>query len=418
MKPIERRNLLRLWLGYSLPEYYIFGQPKKEPENLLQSLNFYLYRWIVHPVKRRVAKYYLRLLKKAYKLKVIAVTGSTGKTTTKEMIASILKRQGKTVWSEANIDPVFNIPTTILKCLPSTRFLVLEMGVEFPGEMDFYLWLAEPDVAVITNIYPTHTLYFKNEDGVFEEKSKLIKFLSDKGTAVLSAENSYLKKLDKKIKSKVVWFGDTSGTTAKDIRLKDSKSTRFILQTNKGKLFVRIPILGKQFVQNALAATAVGQVLGASLSQIKKGLQNFLVPEHRMRAIKLKSGALVLDDSYNNNPQAAKEALKTLNELDGFRRKIVVFGDMLELGSLEKSAHMELGKLIGKMDVSFLIGVGKASNFLVKEAHKTLGTNKAVLVNSVQEAIPLVKPLLLPKTVVLVKGSRSIGLDKLVSELS
>src|SRR3989344_2587811 len=130
---------------------------------------------LIHPIKRRISKLYLIFLRRFFGLKVIGITGSAGKTSTKEMIISILSLKARTVASFANIDPVYNIPTTILRCTPLTKYLVLEMGVEYPNEMDFYLWLVKPDVGVITNIFPTHTLFLKDIEGVYKEKSKLIK---------------------------------------------------------------------------------------------------------------------------------------------------------------------------------------------------------------------------------------------------
>src|SRR3989338_4284515 len=123
------------------------------------------------------------------------------------MVTSILRQKGKTVSSYANIDPIYNIPSTILKCRPTTRFLVLEMGVEYPGEMDFYLWLAKPDIAVLTNIFPTHTQFFKDTAGVFREKSKLVRSLSKSDIAVLNSDDAKVRSLKNEIKSKIILYG-------------------------------------------------------------------------------------------------------------------------------------------------------------------------------------------------------------------
>lgn len=128
---------------------------------------------IYHPIKNLIANNYLFFLRKFTNIKVIAITGSAGKTTTKEMVTSILKQVAPTVWTKDNIDPVYNIPATILRCTPWTKYLILEMSVEYPGEMDFYLWLAKPDIGVITNIFPTHTEFFGDADGVLKVQSVL-----------------------------------------------------------------------------------------------------------------------------------------------------------------------------------------------------------------------------------------------------
>ncbi len=376
----------------------------------------YLLKFLVHPVKRRVAKYYLVFLRKVFGLKVIGITGSAGKTTTKEMTASILKRVSRTSFSYANIDPVYNIPSTILRCTPFTRFLVLEMGVEFPGEMDYYLWLAKPDIALITNVYPTHTEFLKNVGGVAKEKGKIAKALRANNFVILNKESQVLKEISKTIKAKIVWYGKEGDIRAEKARLKDDTSTEFTLVVGKNKLVVRLPVVGEQFVSNALGASAIGYCLKVTPQEIKVGLENFKPLEHRMAIHLLKSGAILLDDTYNNNPEAAKEALKTLKSIAGKRKMVVVIGDMLELGDLGLSAHRELGRLIGSLGVSNVIGVGPASYELVKTAKEDLGDN-ATWVSKMEEVLPLVKALLGKETVILIKGSRAIGLDRLVAKL-
>ena len=292
------------------------------------------------------------------------------------MVASILKQKGETVASIANIDPIYNIPTSILKCTPATRFLVLEMGVEFPGEMDFYLWLVRPDIGVILNIYPTHLEFFGSVNGVYREKSRLVKSLNRSSTAVLNAKDNYLKRLGDKLGCNVVWFDD----------------------------------------ENDSAAAAVGRVLGVKENLIKIGLVKYQNPEHRMREIRHKSGALIIDDSYNNNPEAAKRALKIFTDISSTKKKVVVFGDMLELGKFEEKYHRELGNILAQNGLIFLIGVGPASRVLIKEAAKTM-PNKTAWVEKNLQVLEYLKPYLKSGYAILIKGSRSIGLDKLVEQV-
>ena len=403
----NRPLVLRWWFG-PIPEEHTWIKNKSSKE--------YLYKFFFHPIKKRVAKYYLVLLRKLFGLKVIGITGSAGKTTTKEMIASILRRIGKTTASYANIDPVYNIPTTILSCSPLTRYLVLEMGVEYPGEMDFYLWLAKPDIGLITNIYPTHTVFLKNTEGVAREKGKLVEVLGDGGYVILNRENRLLQDISKRTKAEVIWYGQGGTVRAESISYERYASTKFTLVFRKNKLTVRLATLGKHFVNNALGAASIAYCLGISANQIKEGLEKFKPLEHRMATHTLKSGAILIDDSYNNNPEAAKEALKTLKEVSGKRKMVVVFGDMLELGSLSLSAHEELGRTVSAMGVNQLIGVGEASKDLVGEAKKNMGNN-ASWVEGSDEALGPLKRILGKDTIVLIKGSRSIGLDRLVAKL-
>lgn len=380
-----------------------------------------LKKYLYHPIKRRIAKYYLAFLRKVFGLKVIGITGSAGKTTTKEMLASILKQKARVVYSYANIDPVYNIPTAILRSTPWTRYLVLEMGVEYPGEMDYYLWLAKPDVGVITNIYPTHTLFFKNIDGVFAEKAKLIKGLKVDDTAVLNVSDRYLKNLGKLTGSRIIWFGENTEVMSTEKRITDDFHTGFNLIFNnevEDKVYIDLNITGKQFIENALAASAVAKVFGFTLKEVQRGLESFQSQDHRMKIIKHKSGAVIVDDSYNNNPEAAKATLETFSNLSKDRKKVIVFGDMLELGDLEPEYHKDMGEFIGKLKVDRLICVGKAVGITADSAAKIIGADHVFFVPHWKDAIPILESDLNDKVMVLVKGSRSIGLNNLVDQVS
>lgn len=409
--------IIRWWVTPKLPKDDIYTDHTIGGKNTLDRIKKYCSQWLVHPLKRRLARVYLKFLQKVTDIKVIAITGSSGKTTTKEMIASILSLKGKTVWTPKSIDSVYNIPNTILKTPPDTKFLVLEMSVEFPGEMDFYLWLAKPDVAVVTNVFPTHTLYLSNVAGVAGEKEKMISSLGKGALAVLNLANSFTRKMGNKTKAKVIWFGEKGDVSVQNQVVTKNMNTEYTLTANKGKINVRLNSVGEQFVENSLAATGVAYALGIGLKDIKRGLETFRMPEHRMHLFKHQSGALIIDDSYNNNPQAAIAALKTLERVSGNKKRVVVMGDMLELGKLEKKSHIEIGKLIGKMGVDYLIGVGGASKLLVAEAKSHIGEGKCAWVSSYTGVLPFLKPHLNDNTVVLIKGSRSISLDKVVSRL-
>jgi len=372
---------------------------------------------LIHPVKRRIAKYYLSFLRKFFGLKVIGITGSAGKTTTKEMLASTLKLKGRTVWSHANIDPVYNIPTTILKCTPWSKYLILEMGVEYPNEMDFYLWLAKPNIGVITNIYQTHTEFLEDVEGVAEEKGKLLTALGELNFAVLNKEDLKLRKMVEGAKAKIIWFGERGDVRARDVVLNEGGTTEFILNIGPKKFKAKIPILGEQFVENALAAAAVARVLGVSAKLIIQGLANFQRQEHRMNVFRHISGAIIVDDSYNSNPAAVKETLKTFLQIGARKHKIVVLGDMLELGKYTKKSHQELGRLISGLGIDFLIGVGKAAKIMTEEAQKRMGSGRVKVFASRKEVYPFIKRFLKSGNIILIKASRSIGLDKLALRL-
>ncbi len=321
-------------------------------------------KYIYHPVKNIIAKVYVLILQKIFGLMVIGITGSSGKTTTKEMLAGILKLHGKTVWSKDNIDPVFNISSTILRCTPFTKYLILEMGVEYPNEMDFYMWMVKPKIGVITNIFATHTLYFGDENGVLKEKSKLVK---NSQIAVLNEDNKYLKNLKFTLKAKEYWF----------------KNGENSIETDKN------------------AARKVAEILGIEINEIL-----YESPKHRLQIIKHKSGAVILDDSYNSNPEAFISTLKYFNNLAGRNRKFLVVGDMLELGKIEETEHKRIAVEIKKYNFEKVFGVGKLVKLITPNLYK----------NSIDVLLDITK-YLKPNNYILIKGSRSIYLDKLVEKM-
>ena len=370
MQPKKINSLVRWWVT-----------PKLPPEDVFASHNF-ISQWILHPIKRRLARWYLRLLQKYTKIIVIGITGSAGKTTTKEMLAAILKLDGITVYTPKNVDSIYSIPNTILATPVWTKYLILEMGVEYKGEMDFYLWLAKPDIGLITNIFPTHTQFLGNIDGVFKEKSKLVIGLSKEGLAVLNSADAKLKNLSNKLNSKIIWF-------THDIN---------------------------PLKQNANAARALAKIFGISDEKIEKGLTGYKKPAHRLQIINHASGAMILDDSYNSNPGAAFSTLEYFNSIVR-GEKIAVLGDMLELGDLDESAHRELGRYVAKSNFKMVVGIGKSSKFLIEEVNKYSKKTKTYLFAEAEDAIPTIKQELKKGVSVVVKGSRSIGLDKLVDAL-
>lgn len=366
------KKYIQKWIGPNLP--FVHLRLKSGLKNIVLDL-------IYHPIKRRIARFYVFILQNYFGLTVIGITGSAGKTTTKEMLAGVLKLAGNTVWSKDNIDPVYNIPSTIIKCFMDTKYLILEMGVEYPNEMDFYLWLVKPSIGVVTNVYPTHTEFFGDENGVAKEKGKLIKSLPKNGYAFLNPKNMYTKNMAKLTKAKVIYF---------DVDENPS-------------------------VQNSNTARKIAEVLNVPEKLIEKGLKSYENPKHRLFTFKHKSGATILDDTYNSNPEALLSTLNVFNKLAKNNKKIAVIGDMLELGKLDESEHRRVGKEILKSSFDVVIGVGKSSKYLIDEVK---GSDcKTYLVDNQEEVLPILKPLLLNRNYILIKGSRSIYLDKVVDKL-
>jgi len=374
--------IIKWWVTPKLPYNDIFELPLLINKSILVKYKHIFSQWVIHPIKRRLAKRYLAFLQKYTTIVVIGITGSAGKTTTKEMLFSILKRQDKTVCTKTYLDPVYNIPNTILSTPIGTKYLILEMGVEYPGEMDFYLWLAKPQMGIITNIFSTHTQFLGDIDGVFKEKSKLVTGLSEEGFAVLNLGDSKLKSLDGKLKAKTFWF--------------------------KGDF--------NPLMENANAASVASEVFGVPKKVIKEGLVDYRKSDHRLNLIKHRSGAFILDDTYNSNPGAALSALGYFNNLSK-GEKVAVLGDMLELGDVDESSHRELGRAVSKGNFKVVVGIGKSSKFMIDEINKYSKDTKTYHFNNAKEAVSLVKTLLNKNTYLFIKGSRSIGLDKLIEKI-
>lgn len=407
----KENPIIQWWVGSGLPSVHIWMNKESLPKGKRLVFRLYYRKWLIHPLRRKVAKYYLLYLRKFSGLKVVGITGSAGKTTTKDMVEAILSSIGNTVASYKNIDPVYNIPTTIFRCRRKTDYLILEMGVEYPGEMDFYTWLANPDVGVITNIFPTHLEYFGSVGGVFDEKTKLVKNLNEKSTAVLNIEDELLNKLE--VKSKIIWYGNRGDLYFKRLKRKSDRTLTFnVLYDNKIEK-VELKVLGDHLAKNALAAISCGLSLGISLKKSCRHISKYKGTDHRMNIINHKSGAVVIDDSYNNNPEAAKSTLSSVKKYFRNKNIVVVFGDMLELGEKENSYHKDLGIYMKKLGINHLICVGEKS----KLTAKSFGKNSIVVVNEKEVDLEL-KKFFKKGNAILVKGSRSIGLDNLIERIT
>jgi UDP-N-acetylmuramoyl-tripeptide--D-alanyl-D-alanine ligase len=373
------------WMTPKLPPQDIFGLPLLKDKGIV-SVYYHLFsKWLIHPVKRRLSRVYLRFLQKTTDIKVIGVTGSAGKSTTTSMIADVLRVKGKTVSTPAGIDPVYNVPNTILKTPIGTKFLVMELSVEYPGEMDYYLWLVNPDIGVITNIFPAHTLFLGGIDGVLKEKSKLITGLGKQGAAVLNAGDVNLKRISGKLKSKIIWFPHVDGDPTRE---------------------------------NKNAAKAVGELMGIPVLQIEKSLKSYSPPEHRLFKLVTKKGYSILDDTYNSNPKAAVAALKYFDKNFGKQKRIAVIGDMLELGDYDKEGHRSVGVAAANLNFKVVIGVGSSVDMTLKEITKKSKATKVILTGNHTEALKALKPYLSRGANIFVKGSRSLGLDNLVRKIS
>lgn len=394
--------LLRLWTG-PLPHQELYPDRKVNP----------LLHWFIHPLKRRIAKYYLLFLQRISGLKVIAITGSAGKTTTKDLLTNILSLEGPTVATRDNITPTYNIPSSILKCSMRTRYLVLEMGVEYPGDMDFYTWLARPDIAVITAINLTHTYHLGTLADVAAEKGRLLSALTTSGSAVINADDP---NIQTGTSAQVFKFGTSPDNFVQIVNpvISPDLKTQMQLVINHKSYLINLSLIGRHFAASTAAAASAASLLSARPQNIVHGLETTPTLPHRMQLVPISDGPLVLDDSYNANPLAVIASLDTLIEISRLTGKIpvFVFGQMNELGQYEQPAHEEVGEKIKKLDIKYLFCTGPATKFTLA----TAGVGQYF--ETVDELTTAVSKFLNASHCTLIKASRSFHFETIVEALT
>lgn len=368
----------------------------------------------VHLTRQLAAKSYLKTLSG---VDVIGITGSVGKTLTQNAIASVLSQKFKVVVGEENLDPTFRIPKTILNLKPWDQKIILEYGVEHPGDMDHYLTVAQPKIAVVTAITPTHTKYFKDIEGVYAEKSKLIKSLPKDGEAILNADDKLVAQMANLTKAKINWFGKNSKDGVKISHFTQNlKGSKFRLHYKGQKASVSWKIVGEHQLTSAYAAAAVGISSGLTIKQIAKGLTLLKPPLHRLNVITRKDFT-ILDDTYNASPKAMAEALKTLAVLGRGQKKFAVLGEMKDLGVSSDDEHQKIGELVTKSKINFLVTLGKTAGIIAKSAKKNKFKGKIFEVKSTGDATSNLKKNAIKNSVILIKGSRHAHLERIVNAL-
>ncbi len=352
--------------------------------------------------------------------KFIGITGSVGKTTTKEACLSVLSQKYKTIASVANIDPVLNIPVTLLKMRPGVKKVILEMGIEYPGEMDFYLSLVKPATGIVTRISYAHSQFLGSLEEIVKEKGELIRNLPKEGFAILNYDDINVRKLSQETKADVIFFGTSPKEChiwASNIRV-EKTGTSFELNYGVERVEVNWKLLGRHFVSSALAAAALGISSGLSLINIKKGLEKVEPGPHRLQIMEGLGDWLVLDDTYNSSPVALEEALEVLNELPA-KRRIAVLGEMKELGSYSELLHRKMAQKIYKEKIDFvLLGLGDAA-YIADELLK-LGFPSERIESNLPNSQVVSKIIRLAGKgdLVLIKGSRAVKLDEVVARVT
>jgi UDP-N-acetylmuramoyl-tripeptide--D-alanyl-D-alanine ligase len=362
---------------------------------------------------RRALGAMARAWRASFSIPVVAVTGSSGKTTVKELIAAILSVSRSVCVTQGNLNNDIGVPLTLMRLAPEHDAGVIELGANHAGEIDYLASLAQPTVGVITNAAAAHLEGFGSLRGVCVAKGELLDHLPRAGTAVLNADDQF--RADWVARSRcefTVTFGFAEGADCRVVGEPHYLATgsEFRMRLPDGEESdVWLPLLGRQNVANALAAAAAAQAVGTSLDDIVSGLARAAPVRGRLRAVAGRNGATIIDDSYNANPGSVHAALDHLAALTG--RRILVFGNMAELGPSAPELHKEIGEYArGRCDLLFAIGD------LASEAAAAFGADGR-RVADIDAARAALDPLLASDVTVLVKGSRVMGLDRLVKTL-
>lgn len=350
-------------------------------------------------------------------IQIVGITGSVGKTLTQNAIAAVLSQKFKVAVGEENLDPTFRIPKTILKTKPWHQKLVLEYGVERPGDMEQYLKIVKPNIAVVTSIAPTHTRYFGSTHGVFDEKSKIVSALPKEGFAVLNSDDGQVSKMANLTHAKVIWFGQSAEDGVKISHFRqDLSGSTFRLHYKGQRATVSWKIVGHHHLASAYAAAAVGLVCGLTIKQIAKGLSQTKIPQHRLQVIS-QNGITIIDDTYNSSPKAARRSIESLTDLGKNRFKAAVLGEMRDLGELSVKEHKTLGEKIAKTRINLLVTLGPVAKLIAASAKKHGFKGRTYNASNTDQIIKYLKGISGSKQLILVKASRHAHFERIVNGL-
>ena len=354
---------------------------------------------------------------------VVGVTGSSGKTTTKDLIARVLGAEGLTVSARGSFNTEVGLPLTILRADATTRFLVLEMGMRGEGHIAYLTELARPDVGVVLNVGSAHLGMVGSREGIAQAKSELVRGLSPQATAVLNDDDPMVAAMAQVTPASVVTFGERPGVRmrATDVRIDDRARPSFTLNDDEAEAAasVTLRLSGEHYVSNALAAAAVGRVCGLSLEVVADALRG-ADPDSpwRMEVHESPSGIVVVNDAYNANPESMRAALKSLAAMAAGRRTWAVLGEMRELGDDSVEEHDAIGRLAVRLDISRLVCVGDGTRVMhLGASNEGSWGNESIHVADIDAAIALLHEELRPGDVVLVKASRAVGLERIAEAI-
>ncbi|WP_338215440.1 UDP-N-acetylmuramoyl-tripeptide--D-alanyl-D-alanine ligase [Companilactobacillus muriivasis] len=362
-----------------------------------------------------LAKYYLNKVNP----KVVAVTGSNGKTTTKDMIAKILSTSNNVAKTPQNFNNEIGVPFTILNMPTNTEVLVIEMGMDRPGQIDHLSSIANPDISVITMIGEAHIEFFGTRDKIADAKMEITDHLNEDGAFVYNGDEPLLLERAKNVEQRQLSFGSHDSNDLYATEIQAGKTTTSFTTNQWPDVKFEIPMMGEYNVNNALAALLVGRALHIKPVAMQKALGELFVTENRTEWLKSQNGADILSDVYNSNPTAAIEVLHSLKDIKTDGRKLIVLGDMLELGDASKRLHESLAEHIDGADFEKVYLVGPDMKYLRDKLSSKYDQNDLLWYDKDQLAdlTTDLKKELKPNDTVLLKASHGIHLENVLHEL-
>lgn len=349
-----------------------------------------------------------------YSIPVVAITGSVGKTSTKDMVASVMREKFYTLKTEGNYNNHIGVPLTIFR-LKDEEAVVIEMGMNHLSEISTLTKIVKPTVAVITNVGTAHIGNLGSRENILKAKLEILEGLSKDGYVVINNDNDLLHKwyLENKENYHIITYGieNESDYMAEDIILKENGSSYRLKGTNQN---IEVPVGGNHFVQNSLCAIAVGSIYKIPLEKMMMGVKKFELTKKRMDIITLKSDITIINDCYNANYDSMKAALEYLGKIQN-KRKIAVLGDMLELGNYAKELHEKVGKEVSKNNIDILITVGKEAKYISNVAKEE--QMEVIECNSNQEAIEELNKIKKQNDCILLKASNGMHFDEILEKI-
>jgi len=360
-----------------------------------------------------------RFWRQRFSLPVIAITGSNGKTTTKEIIGFLLEERFSVLKSPGSFNNLVGLPLTLLDLKPSHEVAIVEMGTNMPGEIGRLAEIAHPTVGIITNISEAHIEGMRSLEVLAREKGELFRAMGEDDVIAVNQNDPRVLALAGDCRAKKIGFGINTGAdvTIDRVQWRGARGVRFRLSMGKERAWIDLPVVGIQLVHNMVAAVAVASIFAMNMVDIRRRLEQFGPLPMRMEPIQLRD-ATFINDAYNANPTSVEMALKTLSHTREKRRSLVVLGDMLELGDLSRTAHRKVGRLIGELNVAGLFLLGDYANEVAGGAvEEGMNPHRIWIGKNHREIVNLLKNEVRPGDWILVKGSRRMQMERVIEIL-